>query len=174
MNHLNIEFGHIYADEKIGEEHKKNVNALLDYLDRLLTAQTYCLSILIDEYHPKTSSLILTDYIDYLEKLGARPHYVVMEGDLRPLAYRLLYDIPKDMRRSLNKWTESRDKFPCALLAATWYLVRLNAFNTYIPKLVIGNVNVKLFGETCTASSAIVLSERLLKSMFTFCLFSHF
>lgn len=123
---INIEYGHIYADKEAGPEQ----------IDTIITAERYIKSqgpdrcvkcVMEDEYHPTERALVLTRYLNFLEAYGMLPDYVVKESDLVPLAYTLLYSIPESGRRKLSRWIQEKELFPCSLLTATWYLVRLGA-----------------------------------------------
>lgn len=126
MSHYNIEFSHIYVDEEFGAEHLKGAEIARELsLDLATAGATSVAVILIDEYHPVTQSLIMTDFLDFLEGHHILPHFIMMEGNLRELSYQLLYSIPKSKRKDLSRYMEKKDNFPCSLLTATWYLMRL-------------------------------------------------
>jgi hypothetical protein len=165
MSHTNIEFAHIYSDKEVGDEQRKGALAVSEYLEKFSAQDTFCLTTLIDEYHPRFSKLIITDYIDFLENLNVRPHYVVMEGDLRPLAYKLLYTLPKNTRGNLTKWLNTKDNFPCSLLTATWYLARLGAFNKQFPILEIGTTGVKFEGDKIVTVLPVMYKENEKKAV---------
>jgi hypothetical protein len=73
---------------------------------------------------------------------------MVMEGDLRALAYKVLYSIPRKMRKGLCTWMNGRESFPCALLTATWYLARLGVFKEAFPIIEVGNADRKFKGDS--------------------------
>lgn len=142
---INIEFGHIYTDQTIGPEHEAGAERACKVVSALKGG--YCLVVWIDEYHPKVSNLIITDYLDFLDSKDVLPHYVVFEGDLKPLAYRLLYSIPQKQRKDLCKWIDGKEKMPCSLLTATWYLARLGAFKEEFKKVAIGAHTIPFCGD---------------------------
>lgn len=137
--HVNIEYAHIYGDQSPAEEQQRATECVKRLIKGINKDDSFCLTVLIDEYHPQQQSLLLHDYIDFLDSHGVRPHYVVLESDLRKLAYKVLYSIPADERKSLCRWMNKKDAFPCSLLTATWYLVRLNMFGS-IPMIEIGSL----------------------------------
>ncbi len=147
MTDINIEYAHIYTDQEASDEQRLSVEATLRYLRGLPERTSTVLTVMVVEYHPKHSNLLLTSYIDFLEDMNLRPHYVVMEGDLRVHAYKVLYSLPRRMRRDLSRRISSKESFPCSLLTATWYLYRLGCFGNHVPTLQIGIPTPEFFAK---------------------------
>ena len=144
----NIEYAHIYTDQDPGREQELSIAATLQAIESIPITDSYTLTVMVDEYHPAQSSLVLVDYLDFLEEKGLLPHFMVMEGDLRMLAYRVLYTLPKKLRKEMNGWILKKDRFPCSLLTATWYIYRLNGFGREtIPMIQTDQLNRTFFGE---------------------------
>lgn len=148
----NIEFAHIYSDEKIGEEQLKSAEVVKNLVKKLnKQSKTYTLCVLIDEYHPVYSNFDLDKFLTHFKKMGIPPAYIGYEGELIPAARLLLKQIPeeflisKKMHTKLkfvkeiislktnNKWMKLKElpvvkfqeNYTCVLLSAAWSLLRL-------------------------------------------------
>jgi len=148
----NIEFAHIYSDEKIGEEQLKSAEVVKDLVKKLdKESKTYTLCILIDEYHPVYSNFNLDKFLTHFKKMGIPPAYIGYEGELIPAARLLLKQIPEEFLiskkmhtklkfvqeiislKTSNKWMKLKElpvvkfqeDYTCVLLSAAWSLLRL-------------------------------------------------
>ncbi len=119
-----IEFFHIYTDETINDTHKASLNYLKEARKAWGVEQD--LIVLIDDYNPENHILSDEDVLLYLESEGIAPDYFAFEGDMVPNAQKLLDSVTsKRLKKSYLRYIESRKKYPCSLLTASWYLTRL-------------------------------------------------
>lgn len=119
-----VEFFHIYTDETIGDTHRASLNYLREAKKAWGVEQD--LIVLIDNYNPENHILSGEDVLLYLEAEGFVPDYFAFEGDMVANAQTLLDSLTsKKLKRSYDKYISSRNKYPCSLLTASWYLTRL-------------------------------------------------
>ncbi len=121
---LSVEFFHIYTDETIGKRHTKG----LEYLKTIEQAWDFPYEriLLIDDYNPLTQQLTAKDILSYLDEQGMPPDYWAYEKDLLPHAKKLLALITSPrLKKNYHNYIIKNKKYPCSLLVATWYLVRL-------------------------------------------------
>ena len=127
LHRYSIEFFHIYTDEKINGSHKASLN----YLKEATRAWNLrsSLIVLIDNYNPVKHTLKTEEVIRYLESYGYNDVFYAFEADMVGNAKVLLEQInsPK-LKKSYINYVESKGKYPCSLLTATWYLTRLGEF----------------------------------------------
>ena len=149
----NIEFAHVYSDDKFSLEQKTSSEILKKTIENLKKDnKTFVSVILIDDYLPSYSYLDLYDFLKSVKKTGFPPSYVAYESQLHPLAKKLIALIDEkntleekiEMKVKsdrdtilLNKGTTSsislKDKYfakindyiETSVLIAAWYLIRL-------------------------------------------------
>lgn len=128
-----IEFFHIYTDETITDIHMSSLN----YLKSAQRAWDFPqeLIILIDNYNPTEHILSQDDVMDFLAEQGLRPKYWAFEADMVGNARVLLENItsPK-LKREYTKYVADKNKYPCSLLTAAWYLTRLGKMDASMIK----------------------------------------
>ncbi len=123
-NHYSIEFAHIYTDEKVNGNHFDSLKLALDFLS--IVQDSASTMVLIDNYNAHNRGFKTESYLKALEKRGLRPDFYAYESDLVPLAEIFLHAIEKPkIQRMYRSYIERKNKYPCSLLTATWYLVRL-------------------------------------------------
>lgn len=119
-----VEFFHIYSDEEIGPEHIGS----LDFLEELKEALPVDadLTILIDNYNAAYVKTPQEEIMGFLASRGESPTYWAYEGDLLRSAEVLMANITnRKIHKSYRQYIDKRNKYPCSLLAATWYLIRM-------------------------------------------------
>ena len=122
----NVEYAHIYTDEKFGFEQRKSIEVLKDIIKRLKRMKKgYVLTVLIDEYNPIESTLNIKEFLAYLKKFQAKPDFVCFESKLVPYYKLLLKEMAPSLRREYVKYIIKRKKIPCSLLIGIWNLKRL-------------------------------------------------
>ncbi len=123
--HYSVEYAHIYTDEAFGDEqHQGTILAR----DVILTLQPHTVTkvILIDNYNPAMHTLQVSHYLNQLAQAGLAPDGYVFEADMVPHADTMLnHVVDRRLRRSYERYIELKNHFPCSLLAATWYFMRL-------------------------------------------------
>lgn len=123
----NIEYAHIYSDQDFGEEQvesikiAKEIIALLNKLNK-----SYVLSVLIDEYHPIKPKNNIYDFLELLDKNGLKPDYIALESKMVKDSLIVFNEIQNSkLKNGYRKYLERKQKSPCSLLTAVWYLKRL-------------------------------------------------
>lgn len=120
----NVEFFHIYTDEKIEGRHTQSIEHLHD-LDQAWSFD-YDRVIMIDNYNPKTHTLDYQEVLKHLEEQGVAPDFWVFEADMLANAQILLDSVTNNkLKKSYRQYIEKHNKYPCSLLTASWYLTRL-------------------------------------------------
>ncbi|NTU69848.1 hypothetical protein HGB13_03455 [bacterium] len=125
----NIEFAHIYADDVFNEEHIESVNILNKIINDRLKEHEYVTTVLIDEYNPRKDDMILdlNEFLNELSLNGANTDYVGFESGMVGLSDDVLLELDSKTRDKYLKYIKTRGKYPCSLLATTWYLLRFGA-----------------------------------------------
>ncbi|MCK5474048.1 MAG: hypothetical protein KAI53_01465 [Candidatus Aenigmarchaeota archaeon] len=152
----NIEFAHVYSDDKFSLEQKTSSEILRKTIENLKKDnKTFVSAILIDDYQPSYSYLDVYDFLESVKNSGFSPSYIAYESQLHSLATKLISLINK--KNILEKKTEtkiksnrdtilldtdshstislkdeyfakSKDYIETSVLIAAWYLVRLGIF----------------------------------------------
>lgn len=120
----NVEYFHIYTDEKINGRHIKG----LEYLLELEKTWDFSFTniVLIDNYNPTKATITAAEILRYLKKQGVAPDYWAFEKDMVKDANILLDQITNNrLKRNYLRYIEQHNKYPCSLLTAVWYLKRL-------------------------------------------------
>jgi len=126
---FNIEFAHIYSDERFGQEHKASL-AVLELVLKVIqgAGQSYSLNLLIDEYHPNNKDLDVKSFINKLAESGFKPDYLYLESELHKDISVFISSLTKDKYiNDYEKYFKKNGKSPCSYLVANWYLKRLGA-----------------------------------------------
>jgi len=133
-----IEYAHIYTDQQFGLEQQKSIQQL-DSLIKKLKAQNkkYSLTVLIDDYNPEKNNLDQEKFIKQLKIHGAKPHFFGFESQMAQDAPQLLEELDAKTRREYRTYIKKRQKVPCSLLAAVWYLKRLGLIKTRQKEIII-------------------------------------
>ena len=165
MLDYNIEFAHIYADEKLGDEQFKSIELLKKVIKKLEKEnKTFSISILIDEFHPVVFKLKKNKVIKEFEEKGVKIDFIGYESKLCPIANKLIKELPKselklenfnnpqrkvlllknhDSKIGIEEEFEFMSRHTCAILSASWSLCRLG--NIEIPKNAIERITKKPF-----------------------------
>lgn len=119
-----VEFFHIYSDEVISNSH----SASIEYVKLLKEVFPYDLklTVMIDNYNAK--SVVTTDaaILSFLESQDVKPEVWAFEADLISNADKLVSSITSaKLQKQYLKYIHNKNKYPCSLLAAAWYLTRL-------------------------------------------------
>jgi hypothetical protein len=123
MPKYSIEFFHIYMDETIGPQH----TASIDYLRKVQEAwSNHELTILLDDYNAKEKNITPDEILEFLDSRGVKPDFWAYESELVANSNILLDKITKPkLKDQYLRYISQRHKYPCSLLAASWYLTRL-------------------------------------------------
>jgi hypothetical protein len=119
-----IEYAHIYTDEKVNGNHQESIEALKEI--KSASSSIVSTVVLIDDYNADSRSFSTDYFLERLRQMGEQPDFFAYESDLLPLADDLLSVIEKPkIERMYRSYIARKGKYPCSLLTATWYLVRL-------------------------------------------------
>lgn len=150
MNNYGIEYSHIYTNQSFGDEQMKGINELKN-LEKRLQGKGFSTSrlILVDDYSPAISfdRFDFNTFLAHLKTSNALPDTIVMESEIAKYC-KITLDLIDDKRikHQLERYVESRKKFPCSLFIAAWYLLRLGAFGQESIKVAYGN-SEKIFSD---------------------------
>lgn len=123
---LNIEFAHIYVDEQFGDSQKQSIEVLKTTLKlKEYSYRDYTLTVLVDDYHPNLYIFDLYDFIIQLEGYNVKPDYICFESRLIDDCNSLIDQFDKKLSRKFSRYIKNKNKYPCSLLTAVWYLKRL-------------------------------------------------
>lgn len=127
----NIEFAHIYADTIFGREQLSSINVFNRLAKRLSRDnKSYVSSVMIDEYSPDFKILNEQKYFAKLKELNASPDYLAYESHLKDIAWRIISLMSGKSGREYKKYVNQKNKLPCSLLVAAWYLLRLGLIDS--------------------------------------------
>jgi hypothetical protein len=120
MKDVSIEYAHIYANSKIGEEHKLSLQAL-----REVTEPKKSLVVLVDDYSFPDPTFDYTSFTAWLAEQGHKPDLMLRESQLIPLCDQVLGLMSEgSLKEEITSYIQSK-KYPCSLFIASWYLLRL-------------------------------------------------
>jgi len=128
MNEIksNIEVAHIYADQKhIGAE-QREAFLHLNFLQKkdLINLKEATTSVWIDDYNPKIQLLDIQQFMK-----SARDLYLVdffaSEKNVAAYVEQYLHLLEKSQSDYYIKFFHKNGKYPCSLVTAIWYLIRL-------------------------------------------------
>lgn len=126
----NIEFAHIYINENFANEHRQASKIAKNKLQDLAKQnKTGILTVLIDDYNPSDSILNVDEFLEKLNKLGAKPDYMVYESKLASYKDIILKEMNGKIKNKYEKYIYNHSKCPCSFLIAVWHLVRLGFLN---------------------------------------------
>jgi hypothetical protein len=148
MQDYNIEFAHIYADKKFGEEQQKSIEILKKTLKKLKN-NSIVTCILIDEISPEKNSLNFEMFKQKILSFNVPLDYVAYESTLSTVAEWIMGQIPaahlktekfgkKEVILLVNHnvkigLKEKSGKYSCSLLIAAWILCRLGLCKSNTP-----------------------------------------
>jgi hypothetical protein len=120
---ISVEFAHVYADEQLGAEQDLSaveaarISAEHDDVQRV---------VLVDDYNAVVAPQRLGALLAELRELAPPEDVIASEAALAPAAQMLLRSMAAGReRRSIERYVRDRRRWPCSLLTAAWYLVRL-------------------------------------------------
>lgn len=150
----NIEFAHIYSDQKdLTNEQLESARLTKKIVDDLIKKnKTFVLTLLVDEYHPEFHKLNFNKFLKKLEKEGVPPTYIAYESRMVSAAKLLMKSIPDNFKktakfhpkievteritslickdgREIKLETQGNiihfSRYTCAILSCAWVLLRL-------------------------------------------------
>ncbi|MEK6890978.1 MAG: hypothetical protein AABX03_02475 [Nanoarchaeota archaeon] len=151
MKNYNIEFSHIYADEKFGVEQINGIKYLKKIIKELnREKKSFSTVILIDEFSPDKKTLDEKDFLNKVKEYDVPVDFVGYESKLAPLFDILLKDIERSRLHfkedsiflidGKNKIALQREGKPtCSALIAIWILCRFGIIK--LPSDLVKNIN---------------------------------
>ncbi len=150
MRDYTIEYAHIYTDQQFSGEQVLGIRELKKIEEKLQKqGKTSSRIILIDDYSPgiSFSRFNTKDFLKKLEISEASPDVVVKESSLLEYCQKTIDLIENHkVKKKVISYIETRQKFPCSLFIATWYLLRLGAFGKPQIETLVGESD-DLFSE---------------------------
>ncbi|MEV6280173.1 hypothetical protein [Nocardia sp. NPDC051832] len=143
---VGIEYAHVYTDQEFSVQHLLSIEELHEFsydasFSRIVLIDDYSTGIPVDEFG-------LNEFLQHLSENLAQPDAVVLESELLgycPIVLDLIDD--KKMKRGLESYHRTKGTYPCSLMVATWYLLRLGAFGRPEIECIYGTPG-KLFTDT--------------------------
>lgn len=128
---IGIEYAHIYTDQQFSRQHERGLGELKSFLASGLRNKPARKVVLVDDYSTEVSleDFNLTAFLDKLAENDATPDTVVFESSLIKyckLTLGLIAD--KKLKRRLDNYIKTKQKYPCSLFGAAWYLLQLGVF----------------------------------------------
>lgn len=117
---ISVEYAHIYADKPLSSEQVESIERLPD-----LSGEEAQFVVMLDDYNAPSYAGQAMDLGFTLERCGKEPDAIYRESSLVGAAAALLAQLPARESRQIHKWVRKKGKFPCSLLTAAWYAMRL-------------------------------------------------
>lgn len=117
-----IEFAHIYLDEEISDEHIEGKQKLLEIWSNESPKTPV---VLIDDYNALDNKLDLSLFKKFLDEGLDKEVMIFYESDMifiTPQTLKLLHNRDK---KSYQRYIRDNNRYPCSLLAMSFYLLRL-------------------------------------------------
>jgi len=126
----NIEFFHIYGDDDITSEHTLSLQ-IKDKLQAAIAAandQDSSLSlVMVDDYNAPLTKVTRDLVKNVIETAGSSVNQVVYESEFYETGINLLNFVKPRIFKEYSKLIKKKQKLPCSLFIATFYLSRLGA-----------------------------------------------
>ncbi|MFH0829023.1 MAG: hypothetical protein V1907_02495 [Candidatus Kerfeldbacteria bacterium] len=123
---MNIEYTHIYLDEKIDSEKLESMRVAKGVIDTLnLKKIDYTACVLIDDYNPVEKTLSVENFLQTLNQNGVEPDFVVFESSLVQYSDMVIDMMSRRLQKEYKRYINTRKFVPCSLLIAIWHLARL-------------------------------------------------
>ncbi len=121
---LSVEISHTYLDQAFSLEQEQSIERFL--YESKKWADPHQEVVLFDDYNIKHQKTTHEDILRELGKHQAMPKYYAFEKDMIVYVNQLLSNVvvPK-VRRQYETYIQKYNRYPCSLLTAVWYLVRL-------------------------------------------------
>lgn len=144
---VSVEYAHIYTDQQFSAQQEEGVRQLHAFLAGQPANTIITKVVLIDDYSPgiTRTHFDVRAFTAELERLNAAPDVLVAESALVDYCRQTLQMVgDKKLRKQLLHYYESRQKYPCSLFVAAWYLLRLGAFGRPKVDCLIGQPELLL------------------------------
>lgn len=118
-----VEYSHIYSDAQFGPEQIGSIMEL-----KKVEGKNVKKLIMIDDYTPidGLKNFNLSEFLKNLEGYGATPDVIIKESSLTVYCDQVVALLSAGkVKKGLEKYIDNKDKYPCSLFIATWYLLRL-------------------------------------------------
>ncbi|HEY0965025.1 MAG TPA: hypothetical protein VGE13_00920 [Candidatus Saccharimonadales bacterium] len=121
---FSVEVSHTYLDQLFSHEQEQSVRQF-QHESQGWTDAHYEI-VLFDDYNIKGLKVTHDEVLEKLKSLHVSPRYYAFEKDMIAYVPQLLDSIlvPK-IKRQYETYIDRSGRYPCSLLTAVWYLVRL-------------------------------------------------
>lgn len=145
MKKLSIEYAHIYTNSEINKEHI----IALEYLGPYLNNFGNSLVVMIDDYSFPDHDFDYFNFTSWLSKNNSTPNVLIRESQLVPDCDFVLSLIQNPKLKNDIVSFIKKEKYPCSLFIATWYLVRLGCVESHIfPKSEVSEKLLNILPES--------------------------
>lgn len=123
---VNIEYSHIYLDEKIDPEKLKSMRIAKEVIDSFKAKDIdYTTCVMIDDYNPVEKTLSVEKFLQVLNENGVEPDIIVFESRLAQYKDIVIEMMSRRLQKEYIRYIKTRGFVPCSLLIAIWHLARL-------------------------------------------------
>lgn len=121
---LSVEVSHTYLDQLFSHEQEQSVRQF--QRESQNWTDSHYEIVLFDDYNIKSLKVTHDEVLEKLKDLHVSPKYYAFEKDMIAYVPQLLDSIltPK-IKRQYETYIDRSGRYPCSLLTAVWYLVRL-------------------------------------------------
>ena len=116
-----VEFGHLYADERVGPEQRETAKVAATYPGIGL--------VLVDDYNAPAPWDPEYIHIQMMIQ-GKTPDGIFSESDLVPAAEQVINQVGGREGKRQRRYWKTHGKLSCSMLTATWYLLRLGVLTS--------------------------------------------
>lgn len=148
---ISIEYAHIYTNDHINDEHKLSVEVLKEAVkDIEKDNDEHSLVVMVDDYSFPDPTFSYDDFLKWLETQGFAPNFLLRESQLIPVCDELLARMSNgQLKDSIVDYIKGKNKYPCSLFIAAWYLLRLGEIKSDIfPEALTSDALVNILPES--------------------------
>jgi hypothetical protein len=121
-----IELAHIYLDEYIAMEHVLGKEKFLEILkERNFEPIDYSVICMVDDYNALNNNLDLENFEEFINEALPKKARIVYESEMIFYAPITMSYLKRTDAKSYERYILKKNKYPCSLLALTFYLIRL-------------------------------------------------
>ena len=148
---ISIEYAHIYTNDHINEEHQLSVDVLKEVVENIEQEKNqHSLVVMVDDYSFPDPNFNYDSFLEWLNTQGFAPNLLLRESQLIPICDDVLSLMPDGkLKGSIVDYIKAKNKYPCSLFIAAWYLLRLGGLESDIfPKILQSNSLINILPES--------------------------
>lgn len=132
--HISIEYAHIYTNQHIDEEHKLSVETLRGVVaDIEKDGNNHSLIVMVDDYSFPDPLFDYDSFTNWLKAQGFGPDFLLRESQLIAVCDEVIGLIKDEkLKAQTADYIKSKQKYPCSLFIAAWYLLRLGKLSSNV------------------------------------------